>query len=485
MTGHTDGDQPIFHRLIQPGTCDSDRGGVGRHPLATSLVQTTRQEMRLVPRMLQAIEILQLSSLDLDGFLNQAAAENEALRVAPPEGRRLPSRARSSADSDRHQAWLENQPAAGGGLVESLEAELGMLDLSAELEPWVRLVIECLDERGFLSLRDEAIFALARERGLGADPARLGRAIGVVQGLEPRGVGARDAVEALLLQLDPREPDYGLLCSLLEGFLVEIAGNRLDSVAAALDIDRAHLERLIARLSQLEPVPAAEDAAAGSPPVHPELVVERKGERFEVRIDRSGLPAVSIEPAVERRARDRAVSPDVRRYLRGQLERARWLIDAVEQRRGTLLRIATVIFERQRRFLAGGPKDLRPLSRSAVAEELGLHLSTVSRAVSSKHVQTPWGVFALSTFFPSPAKGSPDEPRDNAREAVRSIVAGEARSAPLSDDEIAVRLRALGFRVARRTVAKYRSELGIESSYRRRVTDRRGTDRRIRDRRAG
>jgi RNA polymerase sigma-54 factor len=122
-----------------------------------------------------------------------------------------------------------------------------------------------------------------------------------------------------------------------------------------------------------------------------------------------------------------------------------------------------------RPFLEHGPRALKPLSRSAVAEELGIHLSTVSRAASGKHAQTPWGIFALSTFFPAPAKGTRDEPRDSARDAVRAIVAEEDRARPLSDDEICERLRALGFRIARRTVAKYRSELGIESSYRRRL----------------
>lgn len=199
--------------------------------------------------------------------------------------------------------------------------------------------------------------------------------------------------------------------------------------------------------------------------IRPDVVVERTEAGFDVRVERSGLPAVSVDPAVVRQAADRDQPRDVRAWLRGKVEEARWLTAAVEDRRATLLRVARLACHHQRSFLEHGHGHLSPLSMSAVAGELGLALSTISRAVNDKHVQTPFGIVPLRAFFQSAAGGSATAAVDDVRAAIRALFAAENPAKPLSDDEAVEQLQAAGIQLSRRSVAKHRAELGVPSSY--------------------
>lgn len=437
-----------------------------------NLQQTVRQDMLLLPRMLQAIEVLQLPLADLETHLLEALRENEALALEDPAPGEIVGGAgtrRSSGDDSDRGAWLENQPGPEKGLIEAVEEQLGMLDVDEQTLSWVRLLAGCLDENGYLALSDEALMRMAAELDLEGDEGNLGRAIGVLQGLEPRGIGGRDAVEALLLQLDPLDDDYELICRLLEEFLGDVARNKLPAVARGLEVDMERLHELLHRLRELDIAPGARLVPGSSPPIRPEVVVELTEHGFEVRLDQSGLPSVVLDPAVKALARDREQSADVRAYLRRKVEKARWLVDALEQRKQTLLRIATSIFTHQHRFLEEGPGHLVPLRMNELAEELGIHVSTVSRGVAGKYVEVPWGTFPLRHFFQSSVGGGEGSARGDVRERVRRIIEAEDTESPLSDEEVAEALGAEGLEIARRTVAKYRKELGIPSSYRRRA----------------
>jgi RNA polymerase sigma-54 factor len=196
--------------------------------------------------------------------------------------------------------------------------------------------------------------------------------------------------------------------------------------------------------------------------------VREEGGGFTVQIDASGLPPMRVDPGVRELSRDRALPAEVRSRLRGKIDQARWLLQAVEQRRETLQRVATAVFSHQEPFLRHGPARVRALRMAEVARWLGIHASTVSRAVAGKHAQTPFGVFPLRWFFQAGAASDGDVARDRVRELVWTIVSGEDKSAPLSDDAIMAELAARGHAVARRTVAQYRAELDLPSSYRRR-----------------
>lgn len=441
------------------------------------LQQNLKQEMRLLPRMLQSIEVLQLSLGELDSFLQEASLSNEALQLEPSSPRSEeagPPRSAGGEATERHAAFLESQPEREPGLVAILEAQLSMLELEPLQLRWVHFVIGCVDTRGYLSVPDEALLALARGAGLEPDEAQLGRAIGVLQGLEPRGIGGRDVVESLLLQLDPSDGDYSLLCRLLEEFLDELARNKLPQVARGLGIELDQLSALSARLRELNPAPGFGLVDGFAPPLRPDVIVELKQVKgsdrttFQIRMDRSGIPPVTLDPEVERLAHDPGQEPGVRRYLKDKVEKAGWIVDALEQREQTLMRVATWIFEHQLEFLRRGPKSIVPITMTDAAEELGMHISTVSRAVAGKYADTPWGIVALRSLFPAAAAGQPSVARGSVQESLRKIVDSEDSKAPHSDDELCERLAAVGFKLARRTVAKYRRELEIPSSYRRR-----------------
>lgn len=432
------------------------------------------QSLVLEPRLLQAIEVLQLPAQDLEGWLQAAAERNEALRVAGPPLERGRVTAAGWEATERHDEMLRNQPERAPSLEASLEDQVAWLELDEALEEAVRFLLACLDESGYLSASDEDLLELAAGQGLDLDAGLLGRAIAKVQRLEPRGVGGRDLVESLLLQLDPGAADYELLCRLVEEFLDELATNKLPAVAKALGVDLDELRRLTAELRELDPRPGAKLVEAAAPALRADvLVLPAEGGGWQVSLDRGALPTVGLDPELSEVARDRGLDRATREWARERLDRARWVVDAVEQRGATLLRVARRVFEHQRAYLEREDGPLVPLSMGALAEELDLHVSTISRTVAGKHVQTPRGLEPLRRFFQSAAPGAggegPAVARDDLREVVRRLFEEEDSSAPLSDEEAVAALAEAGHKVARRTVAKYRKELGIPSSYRRRA----------------
>ena len=453
---------------------------MARYDVRPAQVQRAEQRMLLQPRMLQSIEVLALPLQDLANLLAEKSLENEALRLTEPrEGddaggpvrprpvQRADER-RSRATGDGHEDMLQAAPDREQGVPERALEQVALLDLDPVLERWTRFLVGCLDENGWLSASDADLLALAHDEGLEPSHDLLQRAIACVQSLDPRGLGGRNALEALLLQLDPRDDDYALLCRLLEEFLEDLARNRRPAVARTLGIDVAELERLIGALGALDPRPGRSLCAQQSETIRPDVVVERTDAGFDVRVERSGLPAVSVDPAVVEQAADRTQPRDVRAWLRGKVEEARWLTEAVEGRRVTLLRVARAACHHQRAFLEHGAGHLVPLSMTAVADELGLALSTVSRAVSDKHVQTPCGIVPLRAFFQSSAGGSATTAVDDVRAAIRALFASEDPTLPLSDDEAVARLEAAGIKLSRRSIAKHRAEMGVPSSYQRR-----------------
>ncbi len=430
--------------------------------------QSQGQELVLLPKMVQALQLLQLSGLELEEFLRNAAEENEALRVEEREFSPPPQRAGAKEASAAHDEWLASQPDRPRSLAQALEEQLALVELDARLAAATRWLIAHLDENGYLPFEDGDLLERALAAGLPLDETLLERAKAVLHAFEPRGVGARNAIEALALQLDPADPDFTDLRRLLAEFVGELARNRLPWVAQEMGLSMGELKELLHKLAVLDPRPGRELAGEAAPAIVPEVVVERSENGFEVRVDAARLPAVALDDSVVALARERSQSPEVKAYLRDKVERARWIVAACEQRGRTLLAIARALFARQREFLENGPTKLAPLRMGELADELGLHTSTVSRAVAGKHAQTPWGIFALRRFFQAAVGGGEDLARDELRERVKALFAAEDGSAPLSDDDVVRLLAEQGVQLARRTVASYRKELGLPSSYRRR-----------------
>jgi len=454
-----------------------------------------RQSLTLTPQLRLAIRFLQLPATELAAELRRLAEGNPFLRVEEPRIERVvPAAVARPSPLEDPDGWTA--PAAPPA------ADLGRLELAVrgaapegdrpdpfarlsrplDLRAWLRIqigsdegdpglrelarsLVDFLDADGYLRTDDAELARL-----LGRDVAEVAAARRVLQRCEPTGVGARDLAECLRLQLEER----GLLDDVTAGLL-----ERLELLARA-DWERLsrelgmEVERVVAaarRLRTLEPRPgrgfAGDEEAVG---IVPDLRVLRVQGRWRVELVSEAQPRVGLDRALYAELCER-VRDEARRYVSGCIQEARGVVQAVEQRARTLLRAARAIFRHQLGFLERGPEGLRPLTLREVAETVGVHESTVSRAVAGKYVETPHGVLPLRFFFTAALAATPaaggeegEVSAEAVRRHIRRLVEAEDPARPLSDDAIARLLAREGIRVARRTVAKYREMLGIPSS---------------------
>jgi RNA polymerase sigma-54 factor len=429
--------------------------------LRLGLIARAEQRMALLPRMLQSIEILQLATTDLLALIDEELAQNEALELVRP-AEQGPAPNRDEGASDRKSELLAAIPDREKDLWAHVRDEVALLDLDPELATCVLELASCLDERGYLSTGTAEL-----DDRFGA--ALVGRARCVLMRIEPCGLGARGPLEAMLCQLADDDPDRPAIAALLEDHLEALARDRVTEVAGALSVDLDELEGLLARISRLDPRPGARFAERDCPGIRPDVLVRVVDGRHEVVVDEHSLPLLEVREDYAMLAVDRRTPRDLRRYLGGKLRSARELIEAVENRKRTLCEVAAAILTAQAAFLRSGRRAIRPLRMAEVAERVGLHPSTVSRAIAGKHLGHPGGVIALRAFFDGGAPGAAGRHgREAVRELVREAVGGEDPQTPHSDEAIQAWLAARGVRIARRTVAKHRAELGIPPAGQRR-----------------
>jgi RNA polymerase sigma-54 factor len=292
-----------------------------------------------------------------------------------------------------------------------------------------------------------------------------------IQTLEPRGVGARSVEECLLLQLDDSDPHYVLKARLVSEHLDDLKKNRRPKISRSLGLSLRELDDLVSELASLDIAPGQSLADESVAYIYPDIMVEWTTEGYDVRLARQKR-SLQLSPVFKTIYRSDEVDEEYKAEVRKRVESARWLISAIEQRQDTLLRVASRIVHYQRDFLDFGPHYLRPLKMQQVADDLGIHVSTVSRATHEKYIQTHRGIFSLKYFF-SGATTNIDggvESRTSVKQRVQEIIDGEDKQKPLSDERIVQRLReSFGVEVARRTVTKYRKALNIPSTRQRRV----------------
>ncbi len=430
----------------------------------TGLAQRQEQRLALAPKMLQSIEILRMAAVELEAAIARELETNEVLEVgarrAAAPADRAPGRG-GGGDADGAADWLHAVAGPPPTLVDHLRAQIAWAQLPPGLEHAVLLLAGQLDDRGLLQASDQELAEL-----VGGDV--LEEALAVLRSLEPRGVGARDAVEALLLQVPAADPDRADIERLLTEQLRDVARRRFTAVARALGCDVARVERLVDRVRGLRPVPAAEFAQSVEPALHADVVVEEFDGELEVRVDDASLPDLWINEDYRAMAADRECKTDVRRYLRDKIEAARGLLTALEQRQRTLARVAAAVMQHQRAFLTHGEAAIRPLRMAEIADSLDLHPSTVSRAVAGKNVATARGVYPLRAFFDGGRAAGGRSGRRSVAQRIAELIAGEDPQHPLSDEDLVRRLADGGLSVARRTIAKYRGELGIPAMWQRR-----------------
>ena len=478
----------------------------------------------LAPRMIQSMEILQLSIADLQAKIEEALQENPFLELKEKHGEqeataqefdpdstplkhdetgdlefnRLEelnrdwddhfneehrgSRAALEEEGDRKLEAMANMPDRPPSLQDHLADQIGELELDEDERRLARHICSFVDRTGYLGARERASedddkdtfrtvtleeIAALYDQPVGAADVE-DTLVHVVQKLEPAGVAARDLKECLLLQVPPDVPLAEALRTLIRDHLEDVAYNRIPVIQKATRLDIPTIQDAIAAIHHLDPKPGLKFNDSGTQYVMPDVVVERADDNeYTVRLTDEWVPRIRVSKRVVELCKRQDLDDKVKEELRKKLQSADWLVKAVEQRRNTLLKVTKAIINHQRAFLDYGPEHIQPLKMQQIADQVKVHVTTVSRAVDDKWVQTPRGVFPLKRFFGG-GKANQQTGEDVAYEVMKQklleLVSNEDKANPLSDEELVTRLNEAGYPVARRTVTKYRKMLKIPSS---------------------
>jgi RNA polymerase sigma-54 factor len=488
------------------------------------------QRQLLTPRMIQSMEILQLPLLALEERIEQELQNNPVLEVRennsdePPgeapeatptnemnvgEGdRALVVRDDSSSTEDferlaRISEYLENEEfntnssanyrqsfsedgerdkkldalnnhaARGITLSEHLLNQWMFVETRPELRAAGEAIINYIDPEGYLRTPLEQI---QKESKAPLKLEDLQAALKLIQDLEPAGIGARDVSECLLLQLaaiekDPEAAeghDFDLERALVSEHLKDLEMNRYPQIVRKLGREIEEIKAAVKRLARFHPHPGKQIGIHESPPVMPDAIIyfDEDTQKYEIEMTNDPAPNLYINGMYRKMLKNRSCDKPTREFLANNVRNARWLIESIEQRRSTIQRVIRAVVDAQVDFFDRGPEFLKPLPMIHVAEQLGIHVATVSRAVSEKWIQTPRGVYPLRRFFSGGTTSSDGEDMswDAVKEKLKHIIENEEKHNPLNDDEIVEKLSAQGIDIARRTVAKYRKILNIPTA---------------------
>ena len=367
----------------------------------------------------------------------------------------------------KHDA-MANIAARAETLQHYLEMQLGELELDDALLDLCERIITSLDSNGYLQTNlDDLLPADAPES------ARLlaRKALEVIQSLDPPGVGARDLRECLLLQLRPEDPFYDEVRTLVSNHLEDLRDNRLPAIERKTGYSIPRIQAAWDQLRKLNPKPGADFTSTVAPTVTPDIFLEVQDDgTYKVLVEESRVPSLRISNYYRKRLMSGEATQEEREYIKRKINAAQWLIESIEQRRNTLTRVSQAIVDHQTRFIEEGPESIEPLKMQQIAEKVGVHVTTVSRAVDDKWIQTPRGIYPLKRFFVGGTVS--DDGEEVAWDAIRiklqEVVDSEDKTQPYSDDELVKQLKKHGLNVARRTITKYRRKMSIPSSRQRR-----------------
>jgi RNA polymerase sigma-54 factor len=491
--------------------------------MKTGLSQHTsmRQELRVNPRLYQAMDMLYMPMMDLQQHLKQELLSNPFLELLEPE-EETPEQKDSEQEKEQKEKeeemdWEEillNGFEVGGtreqyeqleytepvtvetrDLIDHLREQLQMMTLAPRQLLLAEEFLGNINEEGYLAASLEEILGsmnqLVAAHATGApeeeasDEAEPGEAadappppadapyytmteveemLAVIQKLDPPGVGARDLRECLLIQLREDADIDSLTFRLVQDAFPDLIAHRWNDLAKRFGVEPAAVQNAADGLARLDPKPGLKYASQNDGYIIPDLIVEKIGGRYQVFLNDTGMPRLRLSRSYQEIARDKKkMTPENREFIASKMNSANWMIQAIEQRRQTMLKVMNFIVDRQRDFFEKGIEFLKPLTLREVAEVINMHESTVSRVTNEKYVQTPRGVLPLKFFFSSAlATASGEEASARSiRAKLQKMVSEEDSAKPLTDQQIVHLFQEQGIQIARRTVAKYRDQLGI------------------------
>jgi len=499
--------------------------------MRTGLSQHTsmRQELRVNPRLYQAMDMLYMPMMDLQQHLKQELLANPFLELLEPEDetpeQKDAEQEKEQKEKEEEMDWEEillNGFEVGGtreqyeqleytepvtvetkDLIDYLREQLQMMTLTPRQLLLAEEFLGNINDEGYLAASLEEILGSVNQLVAGhvhgdqdesqdgadvdedavvtagaTDAAAAAGSSGaqfytmadaeemlvVIQRLDPPGVGARDLRECLLIQLGEQADTESLTYRLVHDAFPDLIAHRWNDLAKRFGVDPAAVQSAADELARLDPKPGLKHASQSDGYIIPDLIVEKIGGRYQVFLNDTGMPRLRLSRSYQEIARDKKkMTPENREFIASKMNSANWMIQAIEQRRQTMLKVMNFIVDRQRDFFEKGIEHLRPLTLREVAEVINMHESTVSRVTNEKYVQTPRGVLPLKFFFSSAlatASGE-DASARSIRAKLQKMVSEEDSGKPLTDQQIVHLFQEQGIQIARRTVAKYRDQLGI------------------------
>lgn len=415
----------------------------------------------MTPALRQALKILQLPGMELLDYLNEQMKENPFLEGPADWERGEMSISAPHHNREKVADYMNNIPGETNTLEEDLLFQASFLRLAREEYKILHYLIGNLNERGYLELTvAEVAFHLNVAESL------VEKVLESLQSLEPAGIGARDLQECLLIQV--RRKGLGPYAEEIVSSCLEFLADGQDRrIAELLDLSIEEVRCIAREIKKLNPYPASGHTPFSPQYIQPDVILKERDGLYQVSVNGNLTPSLHISPYYRQLLHQGGLDGETEQYLREHWKTAQWMIKSIEQRRSTLQRVSEAIFAVQQGFFGRGIEGLKPLTLRQVAHQVGVHESTVSRAVHGKYAETPGGVLELKFFFGggfSAGDGQVQLSVLAVKKRIQELIAGEDRTRPFSDQKMADLLVRQGIEMSRRTVAKYREELGIPSS---------------------
>jgi RNA polymerase sigma-54 factor len=454
------------------------------------------QRLIITPELKLAIALLQFSALELVDYVQEELLNNPVLEIQDTEAKDSETEPAEAPtveqpaddgfswdDYFRDVDWqsareavvyqpvdgppsVENCAGEAGSMMEDLLGQLRLMALPPREFIMASYLVGNLDQNGYLHGDLDEL-----AQALGVAEEVLARVLKTVQLLEPTGIASRSLQECLLIQLMSIESPPGLAVEIVRNYLPAAADGRFRHIASRLNCELIEVQDAVDFIRTLNPKPGSIYGEGDKPRyIIPDIIVEKVEQEYVVIVNDSSAPQLNISPFYQKLLQNGAGDEKLSSYVKGKFDKALWLIRSIEQRRLTLYKVAKQIVEIQHPFLEYGIKQLKPLTLREVAQQVGVHESTVSRATNNKYVQTPRGLFPLKFFFSSglAGEGGEDYSSHSVKTFLREMIDKEDSQSPQSDQQLTDRFQDKGIVISRRTVAKYREEMSIPPSYKRR-----------------
>ena len=453
-----------------------------------------RQSQTLAPQLIQSLKMLQMPALRLEQTIRQELATNPMLEEIEEleadtdddeESEFEVAEDEKDKESDDSVDWeeflfddddgykiretkepreeiIEGSAAQTNNLYHHLTEQLHLLKLTEQEQLIGEYIIGNISPDGYLGISVE-------EMGVELDipNEKINEVLEMIKRFDPSGIGARNLRESLMIQFRDKGMEGTLAYRIVDEHITDLERKSILQLSKLMGTQEERIQVALEEIKALSPAPAHGRFDQGAMPIVPDLIVERIGDEYVVFHNNSHMPRLRINSSYKQLVkRGNSSSEDTKSYIKQKLEQARWLLNAINQRRSTMIRVMQSIIERQSEFFEKGPAFLKPLIMEDIAQMVDMNVATISRVANSKYVQTPLGVYEIKHFFNSgiTREDGSDMSKRSVKQRIREIIEAELAAKPLSDQEIFRRLNEEGIKLARRTVTKYREELKIPSA---------------------